>query len=66
MIETEATDEVCWTAFKGLTRAAQQAVLRRILRDQNLRHDLMDLALIEERRDEPTRPLRDTLKEKQN
>ncbi|MFH1163135.1 MAG: hypothetical protein V1852_03645 [Pseudomonadota bacterium] len=66
MIETEATAEVFWTAFKGLTRAAQQAVSRRMLRDQNLRYDLMDLALIEERRDEPTRPLRDTLKEKQN
>jgi hypothetical protein len=65
MTEAEATAEVFWTAFKVLPRAEQQAILRRIVRDQNLRHDLIDLALIEERRDEPSRPLQDYLKETQ-
>ena len=65
MTEAEATAEVFWTAFKVLPRAEQQAILRRIVRDQNLRHDLIDLALIEERRDEQSRPLRDYLKETQ-
>ncbi|OGO31112.1 MAG: hypothetical protein A2Z16_15660 [Chloroflexi bacterium RBG_16_54_18] len=66
MTEAEATAEVFWTAFKVLSRAEQQAILRRIIRDQNLRRDLIDLALIEERRDEPARPLRDYLNENQN
>ncbi len=65
MTEAKATAEVFWTAFKVLPRAEQQAILRRIVRDKNLRHDLIDQALIEERRDEQSRPLRDYLKETQ-
>jgi hypothetical protein len=61
--EVEATAEVFWTAFKVLTRAEQQAVLRRLLQNQTLRHDLIDLALIEEHREEPARPLREYIQE---
>lgn len=64
MIETEAIGEVFWTAFKGLPRKEQQAILKRFLQDRKLRRDLLDLALIEERKDEPDRPLRDYLKNK--
>jgi len=66
MTEAEATAEVFWTAFKVLPKAEQQAVLRRLVQDQHLRRDLMDLSLIEERRDEPARPLREYLKKTQN
>lgn len=65
MTETEATAEIFWTAFQVLPRAEQQAVLRKLIQNDNLRHDLMDLALIEERKDEPARPFRDYLKEVQ-
>ena len=58
-----ATAEVFWTAFKVLPQAEQQAFLRRVIKDENMRRDLVDLALIEERRDEPARPLRDFLAE---
>lgn len=64
MTKTEATAEVFWTAFNVLPVEEKRAVIQRIIRDENLRRDLMDLALIEERRDEPERPLRDYLKEK--
>jgi hypothetical protein len=64
MTETEATAEIFWTAFRVLPRAEQQIVLRKLLQDNNLRHDLMDLALIEERKDEPSRPLQDYLRQK--
>jgi hypothetical protein len=37
-------------------------VLRRVVQDEKLRHDMLDLALIEERRSEPARPLRTALK----
>jgi hypothetical protein len=63
MTKTEATAEVFWTAFKVLPRKEQQAVLRRVLQNEGLRRDLMDLALIEERRAEPARPLREYLKD---
>ena len=36
-------------------------VLRGSIKDQTLRNDLVDLALIEERKSEPERPLRDFL-----
>jgi len=59
MTSTEATAEVFWTALKALPRKEQQAVLRHVVQDEKLRRDLLDLALIEERRAEPARPLRD-------
>ena len=62
MTSHEATAEVFWTALKALSRKEQQAVLRRVVQDEKLRHDMLDLALIEERRTEPGRPLRDVLK----
>jgi hypothetical protein len=46
-----------------LSHREQQAVLRRLIKDQKLRQVLMDLALIEERQTEPERPLRDFLNE---
>ena len=62
MTKTEATAEVFWTAFRGLPRQDQQAVLRRIVQSSRLRRDLMDLAVIEERRAEPARPVREYLR----
>ena len=61
MTEAEATAEVFWTALKALSRKEQQAVLRRVVQDEKLRHDLIDLSVIEERRLEPARPLREYL-----
>jgi hypothetical protein len=61
MTSVEATAEVFWTALKALSRKEQQAVLRRVVQDEKLRHDLIDLAVIEERRQEPARPLREYL-----
>lgn len=59
MTRTEATAEVFWTAFRVLPRKEQQAVLERLLKDKTLRQDLIDLAIIESRRREPARPLRE-------
>ncbi len=63
MTQIEATAEVFWTALKALPRKERQAVLRRVVRDEKLRRDLMDMALIESRRGEPARPLRAYLKD---
>ncbi len=64
MTKTEATAEVFWTAFNVLPIEEKRAVLQRIIRDENLRRDLMDLSIIEERRNDSERPLREYLKEK--
>lgn len=61
--KSEATAEVFWTAFKGMSPEDQRLFTQRIIADENLRRYLMDLALIEERRDEPERPLREYLSE---
>ena len=64
MTKTQATAEVFWTAFSVLPVEEKRAVIQHIVRDENLRRDLMDLSIIEERRNEPERPLRELLKEK--
>ncbi len=58
MSPTEATAEVFLTAFRALSRKERQAVLARLASDHDLREDLHDLALVAQRRDEPSRPLR--------
>ncbi len=63
MTKTQATAEIFWTAFQVLPRKEQEAVLQRILKNKSLREDLIDLAIIESRRAEPARPLRDILKD---
>ena len=64
MTKVEATAEVFWTAFNVLPVAEKRAVIQHIIEDEDLRHDLMDLSVMEERRNESARPLRDYLKEK--
>lgn len=61
--QAETRADVFWMAFQSLSRQEQAAVLRRVVADERLRRDLMDLALIEERRTEPSRPLREYLAE---
>ncbi len=61
---TQATAEIFWSAFNVLPMEEKRAVIQRIIRDKNLRQDLMDLSVIEQRRKEPGRPLRQYLKEK--
>ena len=53
----EATAEVYWTAFRALPRKDRQAVIARFARERGFREDIVDLALLEERKGEPTRTL---------
>ena len=61
MSPTYATADVFLTALKALPKDQRDAVVRRIAEDPALRQDLFDLALIAERRDEPSRPFREYL-----
>jgi hypothetical protein len=57
MTAAEATAEVFWTAFKAMKPEEREAFLDRLIADPKMREDLLDAALIEERRGEPVTPL---------
>ena len=57
MIATEATAEVFWTAFRALSRKEREAVVDRLLMDKEFMEDLIDLVILEQRHDEPSRSL---------
>jgi len=59
MSPNQATADVFYTALKSLPKAHRDAVLVRIAGDRGMRHDLLDLAVIAERRHESARPFRD-------
>jgi hypothetical protein len=61
MTSAQATAEVFWTAFLSMSEKERQAFLERLIADPRLREDLLDAALIEERKGEPTRPLDEVL-----
>jgi len=63
MTHVEATAEVFFTALRALPKRERQAVLSKIAADEDLRDDLFDLAVFEERRKEPSRPFREFLAE---
>jgi len=64
MTAPEATANVFLTALRALPKKDREAVLAEIANDEDLREDLFDLALIAERRKEPSRPFRRYLSEK--
>ena len=64
MTPSRATAKVFLTAFRALPKKERQVVLSGIAEDDELREDLLDLALIAERRNEPSRPFRDYLAER--
>ena len=60
----QATADVFLTALRGLTKAERDAVVVRIARDKAFARDILDLALIADRRRESSRPFRKYLSEK--
>jgi len=60
----EAKAEVFWMAFKGLPKKERQSVIERLLKDTEFMEDLIDIAILEQRREESSRPLEDYLAER--
>jgi|MudIll2142460700_1097286.scaffolds.fasta_scaffold03163_3 hypothetical protein len=48
MATTQATAEVFFTAFKSLKGKEREAFLGKVLGDSEIRHDIIDIALIEQ------------------
>ncbi len=65
MTTVDATSEVFMTAFRALPKKAREAVVDKMLNDKESREDLMDAAIIAQRRKEPSRPLEEYLLDKQ-
>ncbi len=64
MAKAEALAEVFVTALRSLPKAGRDQILLRLVKEPALRRDLMDLAIMEERRKESSRPFRDYVKER--
>ncbi len=63
MSATEATAEVFLTAFKSLKPRQREAVLEKLLTDENLSEEVADTLALESRRHQPRQPFRQVLKE---
>jgi hypothetical protein len=61
MSTAQATAEVFWTAFMAMNASERRAFLERLIATPKIREDLLDAAVIEDRKGEPTRPLKEVL-----
>lgn len=59
--KVKETADTVYSTFRKLKPKEREAVIERLLEDRQFREDLMDIVTIEQRRDEPGRPLREYL-----
>ncbi len=57
MTTKEATAEVFWIAFRALSKKEREAVVEKLLSDREFTEDLIDIFILEQRKNEPSRPL---------
>jgi len=60
----ESRSEVYLMALQSLSEAEREAVITRLLEDPQLREDILDLAVIQQRQGEPSRPFTEYLAER--
>lgn len=65
MSVTEAKADVFWMAFKSLPKKERQSVIERLLKDTEFMEDLIDIAILEQRHEEPSRLLENYLAERE-
>lgn len=64
MNTTEATASVFWTAFRSLSKKEREAVIEKLLNDREFREDLIDIVILEQRQNEPSRSLNEYLSDR--
>jgi hypothetical protein len=57
----ESKAEVYLMALQSLSKADKKAVISRLLEDESLREDILDIVLIQQRHGESSRPFREYL-----
>lgn len=66
MTQTQATAEIFWTAFRALKKKDRDAVMNRLIQDEELREDLRYSIIIEERKKESMISLKEYLSQRKN
>ncbi len=66
MTQTQATAEVFWTAFRALKKKERDAVMQKLMQDDELREDLYYSLIIKERKKETKIPLEEYLSQRKN
>jgi hypothetical protein len=61
MKAVESRAEVYLMALQSLSEVEREAVIARLLEDPRLREDILDLAVIQQRQGEPSRPFAEYL-----
>ena len=61
MNTAQSKAEIYLMALESLSKAEKKAVIARLLEDDSLREDILDIALIQQRQGEPSRPFREYL-----
>ncbi len=64
MKTAQSRAEIYLMALQSLSKMEKKAVITRLLEDDSLREDILDLALIQQRQGESSRPFRDYLAER--
>ncbi|NTV66654.1 MAG: hypothetical protein HGB06_03045 [Chlorobaculum sp.] len=65
MTTTNATAEVFLTAFRAMSKKERNAVIDKLLADNEFMEDLIDISIIKQRKNEPSRSLDDYLADRQ-
>ncbi len=64
MKTAQSKAEIYLMALESLSKAEKKAVITRLLEDDNLREDILDIALIQQRQGESSRPFGEYLAER--
>ena len=65
MKTAESRAEIYLMALQSLSKAEKKAVITRLLEDDSLREDILDLALVRQRQGESSRPFGEYLAERE-
>ena len=61
MNTAQSKAEIYLMALESLSKAEKKVVIARLLEDESLREDILDIVLIQQRQGEPSRPFREYL-----
>ncbi|MBL7129300.1 MAG: hypothetical protein ISS16_10000 [Ignavibacteria bacterium] len=64
MSTANATAEVFYTAFKSMSKKEKEAIISKLLTDSDFMEDLIDITIIKQRKNEPSRSLDEYVAEK--
>ena len=64
MSTTNATAEVFYTAYKSMSKKEKEAIINKLLTDSDFMEDLIDITIIKQRKNEPSRLIEEYVAEK--